>query len=140
MSDLKAFRCINCGHLVPSSHAGERSHPYACPVCKRGIAYGTTIAALRKDNPALFANLSDAEIKVRSTEAQVAPGVSFCHFAVHENWQILADLTPDQLTAIDHALKPEHVERHVPCAKGASGTPQVIERTAVDGVATQDKA
>jgi hypothetical protein len=133
-----AFRCKSCGHLHPSAHAGERALPYKCVVCGAGVIPGVNITQLRKDHPKLFEGLSAQEVDSRTIRLPF----NMVAFADHDNWQVLADLKPEELTAIDHALKPEHVERHVPFKKPENSPPsqgpQV--RTAVDGAGVKDGA
>ena len=146
MTHKHCFRCKNCGHLEHSGHAGERTVPLKCRVCKKGVVSVNQEMDvpeqqnrdnLKKACPDLFEGLNDMEVGQRWLRL----GHNMVAFADHSNWQILADMTAEELKAIDHTLCPEHCERHTPkCVEVHSRPSQAHERAAVDGPGTQDAA
>lgn len=69
-------------------------------------------------------------------------GVKFSESGVKtassENWEVLADATPERLAEL--GLAPDDVERHERWARGEVRASQNIEVTASDGPGTQDGA
>lgn len=113
MSDLKAFRCKGCGHLVTSSHAGEHDKPLSCPVCRGGVSMDVVDKANRDAviQEMIKASIADDHRLVQALSAKLInmPLKQIFH---PENWDVLADMSADQLAV--HGLLPEHVERHKP--------------------------
>ena len=107
---LVAFRCKNCGRLHPAGHAGDNLVPHACQVCGKGVSFGPDFKeiAARLSQPDLS---KEERLKIASELSQSKYDKSYHP----ENWEVLADLSPEQLAKYD--LKPEHVERHVPVSK-----------------------
>jgi hypothetical protein len=116
MSTHKAFRCKNCGHLEGADNAGEQPHPTACRVCGSGITLLPTVVALaaelaKPDCTPERRKAIAAELLLASRQ----PGARTIH---PENWEILADATPERLAEL--GLKPEHAVRHAAWPKGAA--------------------
>jgi hypothetical protein len=125
-----SFRCRNCGHLVHSGHAGERSHPRSCPVCKEGLVFGASREDIKAKRPDIFPEpAAKPGESPRWHKVTVAPGVELHHYSHHENWEVLADATPERL--VELGLTAAEVERHTPGkAPSPTRTGQHFERTA----------
>jgi hypothetical protein len=104
-----AFRCKSCGHLHHAEHAGDNVLPHSCLVCGRGVRHGPDFEniAARLIKP----DLSAEERKELAAEIAAAQN-NLTKTLQPDNWEVLADCTPEQLK--DYGLAPEHVCRHVP--------------------------
>lgn len=88
-----AFRCRNCNSLEPAALAGERDVPIKCPTCGAGVKW------------------------------EIDAGGNPIKTELPENWEVLADATPERLATIheyhggsdeDGGEVPIEIERHVP--------------------------
>ena len=133
---LVAFRCRNCGRLHEAGHAGEHEVPHACRVCGAGVVFR---------HQELAADLQAAlETGDKDKAKRLAAEVGRCDPAskrlVSDNWEVLAEATPERLTEL--GLTPEQVEAHEPWPKAASEDHPArhIAVTAHDGPASADNA
>lgn len=129
-----SFRCKNCGRLHEAGHAGEDVHPHACRVCGKGVVFVHEELADELAKAIDAGNTGEALRLTRDIKA--------CNPAskrlVPENWEVLADATPDRLAEL--GLTPEQVEKHQPWPKGINRDPQFVVVEAHDGPVTQDNA
>ena len=141
---LYSFRCKHCGHMIGGANAAECHVPHACPVCHRGVVYERDLAsALAHEHvqPHRATLPSEAEMtKPYHLGGRVIPLAFGIKFLAHENWEVLADATPERLAEL--GLTTADVCRHTPWAKGATAenrAPALIERTASEGVQVVDR-
>lgn len=127
-----AFRCKHCGFLEHSANAGESSHAHACRVCGKGVQFAAGIEEIKKLLPEVMAKLKPEEIAARTITLPY--GIKFL---VPENWEVLADCSPDRLAEL--GLEADHCEKHTPCAKGETREPRHIHVTAQDGLGAKDR-
>lgn len=118
MSDtVYSFRCKTCGRLATSDDAASAPHPHACCVCGSGVVF--------KHHDLLDELIKQAHGSQRFSE--LVQELRQCDPAtkrlVADNWEVLADCTPERLKELD--LTPERVKHHTPWPKG-----QVPERLA----------
>jgi len=143
---MKSFRCRSCGFLETSGQAAHDHFPHACPVCSRGVEFGPSLDAilarahLEPHRAALAGVQADVQHDPGKRLLNISlPGHPSFKFFHHENWEVLADATPERLAEL--GLTPDQVERHEPWPRGSTGRPaQHVHAGAADGPATLDGA
>lgn len=126
------FRCKTCGHLESAEHAGEDHLPHACSVCGNGVIFAQSREdVIAKHPPATVLSAEEFEDRV-----VLAPpwGVKFLVF---ENWEVLADATPERHEELGVDLAT--VTRHEPKGrKRGARFGRAVERTLEDGPKARD--
>ena len=64
-----AFRCKNCGRLVPSADAGECDFPAACPSCGHGVTFDPITGVKNFEDGGNWDTLVDLDADERKTLA-----------------------------------------------------------------------
>lgn len=101
-----AFRCKTCGHLHESGHAGCGKHPFKCSVCGAGCVFNHQKLAARAKQ--LFKEGKNQEgDEMLDQMAKCDPSAKDL---VPDNWEHLADCTPERLTEL--GLTEADVEKH----------------------------
>lgn len=133
-----AFRCRTCGHFEAAAHAGVNAIPDACSVCDAGVVHDPEGRALGRE----LADPKTTEQRRQEIAARMMnrPASTAANKQRRpENWEVLADLSEDQLKA--HGLKTSQVVRHVPlhAPVPVGRPPRTVHVTASDGVGTKDQ-
>lgn len=129
-----AFRCVNCGHLVPPEHAGENERPHACPVCGRGVTFQIDPSA-KDDLDRILREMADPGAdRVRLLEQLTAlPREKVYH---PENWEVLAEADDARLE--DLGLVPDDVCEHEPEKITTPRQGRFFKAEADDGAGSDD--
>jgi hypothetical protein len=141
-----AFRCKNCGRLETSDHAAEGEFPHACRACGAGVVFR---------HAELAAKLTEPGADVPALAAEIAKCDPATKRLVPDNWEVLADATPDRMAEL--GLTPGQVTAHEPWPRGEvprhhrarhfgapaaqaslPGQPRAVAAEAREGAGTQD--
>lgn len=130
---MSAFRCKTCGYICQAEHAGENDVPHACQVCGGGITHSPTVEKLA-------AELARPDI---STERRIAIAAELSIAArgqevktwQPDNWEILAEATPERLKE----LGVKAAVKHSPKVRTVPTFDRTVKVQATDGIGTKDK-
>lgn len=129
-----AFRCKTCGRLHAAEHAGENEIPHACCVCGSGVQYGPNFKdiATRLCDPALT-----PEQRTAIAQEVAAAQNNLVKTYQLDNWEVLADCTPEQLK--EYGLSLEQVVRYIPAKTSSPDKGNTVFIEAAERSATKDK-
>ncbi len=134
-----AFRCKNCGREHTAAHAGENLVPHSCSACGAGVQ--NVYSEANKGRVAeIIAKLSTAATPQAERDALVQElgSVPREKVYVNDNWEVLAEATPERLAELD--LHAHHICAHKPEKVTRPKMGRVLAVGAKDGAVVNDGA